>query len=189
MWPIRKPFQSIAVFSLYLSTIPPSINHLLSTHSGPMASTWSICRGNRASSSSARQKIPSASGWSSLKWPCMLEPQCQNYTGFCSLITISHVRLFIHTGQTLNPKEPLPTSTTSKCTRLKRTPTAEPVKCCWGEGSLTQPPFSLNYRCGNAVNWDGLRPMLLVGYWFDLYYMSCFTDWLYWLVWNHTALT
>lgn len=54
---------------------------------------------------------------------------------------ITNVQSSIHTGQTSNPKEPLPTSTTSKCTRLKRTPTAEPVKSCWGEGSHTQPPL------------------------------------------------
>lgn len=54
---------------------------------------------------------------------------------FCSRTQVTKWVL-IRAGQTSNQREPLPTSTTSKCTHLKRTPTAGPVKCCWGEDRI-----------------------------------------------------
>lgn len=38
--------------------------------SGLMASTWSTCKGSRASSFFVKQKKQRGSGWNSLKWPC-----------------------------------------------------------------------------------------------------------------------
>lgn len=48
----------------------PSVPHSLFLSSGLMVSTWSTCKGSRASSSFVKLRRPRGSGWSSLTWPC-----------------------------------------------------------------------------------------------------------------------
>ncbi len=144
-----------------------------------MASTWSICRGNRLPVFLQDRRHQR-------KWMEQFEmamyvrtisvSEITQYFRFwlpCNLLIIKPHR------SNIKPERATANQHNFQCTRLKRTPTAEPVKCCWGEGSHTNATSHRNYR-GSAMDWDWLQPMLL-GYCSDLYYMNCFTDWLYWL--------
>ena len=70
-WLLSPPLLSSTLsINASVSFFPPSLPHPLFLCSGPMASTWSTCKGSRVSSSSVKQRTPRGNGWSSLRWPC-----------------------------------------------------------------------------------------------------------------------
>lgn len=168
--------------SIDLSSLPslhPSFS--ISSRSGPTASTWSTCRGNRVSSSSARRKTPSASGWSSSRWPCTLQLHyCRNQS--ILLMDPGHQVISNPCRSNIKPERATANQHNFQMHTFEKNTNCRACKMLlrWG------PPYT---RAHAIRTKSPLARNVLLGLWADLYYMSCFSDWLYWRGWNYGALT